>query len=391
MKKKTRKILFLVETDSMTGSGKCALELIQQFHHNNIHDIIVVTQHKNDINAYCNQNSIENYNIHFPLVHSKGENFIAKAIAIAARPVLNFMALRELKKKVDFSSIAIVHSNTSALDFGAYLNKKIGIPHIWHFREFSAFNGAFNMIVPDFIHYADKFSTKIITVSKILSDFLCELGISPNKIEAIYDGIPLYQTTERKIVQQKNLKIVCVGHIYKQKGQDAIIKAISLLSNNIKDKIHCDFYGPWEKRYKNEIDRLIQEKGLQKNITFLGPATNIPAILNKYDIGIQPSHAEGFSRVTVEYMQSKLCVIAAREGAIPELIENQANGLLYTDYHYDELAQLIEKCFHNRELITQLGYQAHIDAINKFCIEKNFINIFNVYEKIHPSKNSSSD
>ena len=35
------KILFLVETDSMTGSGKCALELLEQYKKNKFNDIIV--------------------------------------------------------------------------------------------------------------------------------------------------------------------------------------------------------------------------------------------------------------------------------------------------------------------------------------------------------------
>ena len=89
-------------------------------------------------------------------------------------------------------------------------------------------------------------------------------------------------------------------------------------------------------------------------------------------------------------MQAQLCTIAAKEGAIPELIENGINGLFFTDYHYEELAKLIETCFYNRKLIMQLSKQARIDAVNKFCIEKNFINIINVYEKIYSPKNNTS-
>lgn len=384
------KILFLVETDSMTGSGKCALELIQQYHTSKICNLIVLSQYANDINAYCNKNSIENYAIHFPLTHCKGGKKIGRLIAITARPFLNVLSYLKLKRKIDFSSISIIHSNTSAIDFGAYLHKKTGIPHIWHFREFSAFNGVFNMIVKDYANYVNRFSTKIITVSKCLATFLINQGITPDKVIPIYDGIPQILFAHQIFSEDRIMRIVCIGHIYKEKGQDSIVQAISILPNEIKKNIVCDIYGPWDSEFKKELNSLITNLNVQDNIHFKGPIQNVPEVLRNYHIGIQPSHAEGFSRVTVEYMQSQLCVIAAKEGAIPELVQDGINGLLYTDYDYQELANLIEKCFYNRNLIKKLGIRARIDALKKFCIENNFTKIIDVYEEICSSKNTVS-
>lgn len=380
------KVLFLIETNSMTGSGKCALELIEQYKKNKFNDIIVVTQYKSDINTFCSENAIENYSVHFPLTHSKGGNVIGHFIAIIARPFLNFFSLRYLKKRIDFSSINVIHSNTSAIDFGAYLYKKTRIPHIWHFREFSAFNGAFNMIVGNYANYVNHHSTKIITVSKALANFLAEEGISKKKIIPVYDGI--LKTSEAQIqtkFDDKTLKLVCVGHIYKQKGQDSIIKALNLLPKEIKNNISCDIYGPWDPTYKKELDLLIEKYMLGNIISFKGPVTSTTQILKHYHVGIQPSHAEGFSRVTVEYMQAQLCTIAAKEGAIPELLQDNISGLFYTDYQYDELAQLIKESFYNRNLIKKIGQQARSIAINKFCIENNFSNIIDAYEQARHS------
>ena len=30
----------------------------------------------------------------------------------------------------------LVHSNTSVMDFGGYISRKLGIKHIWHLRDF---------------------------------------------------------------------------------------------------------------------------------------------------------------------------------------------------------------------------------------------------------------
>ena len=59
--------------------------------------------------------------------------------------ILNLFNLPEayrIRKKVQSLNIDIIHSNSSVINFGAYLSKALGIPHVWHFREYGEEFGA---------------------------------------------------------------------------------------------------------------------------------------------------------------------------------------------------------------------------------------------------------
>ena len=134
----------------------------------------------------------------------------------------------------------------------------------------------------------------------------------------------------------------------------------------------------FEKKLKN----LANELSILHIVNFKGFCKNIFNVLPYYDIGVQPSHSEGFSRVTVEYMLVGLCVIGNGNTAIQELIENEKTGLLYNDFEIRSLTDKIAYCFYNRKKMIQLGNSAREVAIEKYCIEKNALNIINEYRKI---------
>lgn len=70
--------------------------------------------------------------------------------------------------------------------------------------------------------------------------------------------------------------------------------------------LKIDFYGNGSKRYIKFLKHKLDEYQLDKIVTLNNYDTNIYKKLNIYDIGCTCSKAEGFGRVTVEYMLSGL-------------------------------------------------------------------------------------
>ena len=163
-----KKILYIIEADLTTGSGKCALELIQLLANKSDFKPVVITQYKNSLNTACDKLSIENYHTHYARTCSLGMGRLGWLIAFFCRPFLNFFSYKRLKKQLDFKSISIIHSNSSSIDFGAYLHRKLQIPHIWHIREFLVFNHIWPAIVSKLPNYIVENSSCVITVSKQL-------------------------------------------------------------------------------------------------------------------------------------------------------------------------------------------------------------------------------
>lgn len=376
-----KRILFIIQADAESGSGKCALELLS-LQQRDLYKTIVVTQYTNSLNSECDKIGIENYALHYARTCSLGNGIIGFFIALFARPLLNFISYKRLSKKINLREIDVIHTNDSTIDFGAYLHRKLKKPHIWHIREFLVFNKIFEPIIPNLPQYIIQNSTFVITVSNTLKSYLVKKTTPSNKIQTIYDGVKRTIQKEKANIHQQSstIKAICLGNYCPAKGQSTLLMAIARLPPEIQNKIHFDFFGD---NFSGEKQKLIKYAGdhdVVGSVSFHDRAENIADLLFNYDIGIQPSHSEGFSRVTAEYMMAGLCVIAANEGAIPELIQHNENGFLYEDYNIQDLANLLVSCCNNINDIKRVAASAQQKALNLYCIEKNVQNILNIYD-----------
>lgn len=379
-----KKVLYIIEADLSTGSGKCALELMNRIKKDTEYDVIAITQYHNSLNEKCNQIGIENYSTHYARTCSLGMGLLGWFIAFFARSFLNYRSYKFIQKKINFNEVHIIHSNSSSIDFGAYLYKKLKIPHIWHIREFLVFYGPWKSLIRSLPHYISKNSTEIITVSEELKRYLQTYNCSPKKIKCINDGVSVSDYTVRQYTKDNSdyLKVVCIGNYSPTKGQDTLLKALSLISNEKIKQMRIDFYGKKiNTTFVNQLNHYVESNKLSNHVHLNDFCNNIPELLKEYDIGIQPSHSEGFSLVTAEYMAAGLCVIAAEEGAIPELIQDEVNGYLYEDFNEKELARKIEYCFDNRHEIRKMGECAQRKALKEYSLESNFSKLKNVYKE----------
>lgn len=382
-----KRVLYLVGFDLTGGSTICAFELIKKLQQTE-YKPIVVTLYKNDFNDFCTKNNIENYSCHYGRICSMSKGFFGRSIAFFMRPILNYIAFKCLKQKINFSEISFVHSNDTCIDFGAYLHKKIGVSHFWHVRDFFLFDKKWPPLVKDLPSYMSKNATKIITVSKALEKYLINNGCPQNKVQTIYDGIAVpFEVPKHSYSKAKKevLNVVCVGQICLLKGQMTLIDAISKMTDDERLHFKFVFFGEINHNIKEELDKKTKEFQLKQNIEFKGYSKNILSDLSNYDIGVQPSHSEGFSRVVAEYMATGLCVIAAEEGAIPELIQHNENGLLYEDFNSNDLKEKLLYCYNHQEKMHSFGMNAQKNFFNNYEQSINFKNTIELYN--HYSKN----
>ena len=376
-----KKILYLIGFDLRGGSTICALELIKNLQQTDFNPT-VVTLYKNDFNVFCTKNNIENYSCHYGRICSMSKGFFGRSIAFFMRPILNYVAFKHLKQKINFSEICFVHSNDTCIDFGAYLHKKTGIPHFWHIRDFFLFDKKWPPLVKDLPSYMSKNSTKIITVSKALEKYLINNGCPQNKVQTIYDGIAVpFEVPKHSYSKAKKeiLNVVCVGQICQLKGQMTLVDAVSKMTDDERLHFKFVFFGEINHDIKEDLAKKINESKLQQCIEFKGYSKDILSDLTDYDIGVQPSHSEGFSRVTAEYMATGLCVVAAEEGAIPELIQHNKNGLLYEDFNSDDLKEKLLYCYNNQEKMRSFGKTAQTKFFTYYEQSVNFKNIIELY------------
>ncbi len=117
-----------------------------------------------------------------------------------------------------------------------------------------------------------------------------------------------------------------VGRVDAEKRLDVLLRALHQMD---RDDVQVAVAGKGSAR--NELEALAQELNLDQRVRFTGfvPEADLPALLNSADVFAMPSEAELLSIATLEAMGCGRPVLAARAGALPELVTEGVNGYLF--------------------------------------------------------------
>ena len=160
-----------------------------------------------------------------------------------------------------------------------------------------------------------------------------------------------FYTTERKYPSKDMFSIahVCTQVQYNgRKGYNEVIEAIHLLKKrgvNVK----VQFAGPDYHDGIRKLTNLAQQLGVSDRVEFIGGVNRkqLSDYLEKSDLYVMPTWAEGLPRVIIEAMAKGLPCITTPVSGNPELVSER----YLVEYHdVDRLADRIEELITNKEL-----------------------------------------
>lgn len=382
------KVLYIIDPGIVGGATLAFLEIVAQMKTRSV-DCIVCTSGNNSLNRELDKMGVANIAIgHHSVLEPESPYKWKRPIKYPIRWLQYRIALKKalktIERKIDLSDVDIIHTNSHRNDIGCYLNKKYGIPHIVHIREFS--DADFKCITyrKKYISILNQFTTKYIAISEAVKNHWIRKGVDKNKLMKIYDGISFNNGTvsDDECKSDHQLKLVMTGGICYPKGQHLVVGAMACLSENIRNNITVDFIGWDDPRYTRSLKEKIDIEGMSNLFRFVGAVKNATNLLGDYHIGLMCSQSEGFGRVTAEYMAARLGVIASDSGANPELIQNGVNGLLFNSGDENDLAEKILKFYNNRDLLVSCSTNAQIDAQKKYSEDLNAHNIYELYQAL---------
>ena len=155
-------------------------------------------------------------------------------------------------------------------------------------------------------------------------------------------------------IHPNKLVLFFAGNAIKRKGLDILVKAIRILDNNEKRKIHlliCSS-GPELNSIKEEIQKITQFKN---SYEFMNKVTQseLNILYNVSDLFIFPSREEPLGLVGLEAIAAGTPVIGSNIGGIKEYI-NQNNGFLFNPEKHYELRNLISEVLKNPKIISSI-------------------------------------
>ncbi len=181
---------------------------------------------------------------------------------------------------------------------------------------------------------------------------------------------------------EKDFVIGWVANIYKGKGWDVFLKALSILEKKqIQFKALVAGGGSEVPFFKEEIENL----KLQDKIRYLGwvEHTNLVEVYNAMDVFTTTTRlAESLNLTNLEAMACGIPVIASKIGGILDYVENDRNGFLYTPGNAEELAKrLIEFYNLSQEEKAKMSNSA-LKTAQKYDSGKVIQNFINFFEEV---------
>ena len=233
----------------------------------------------------------------------------------------------------------------------------------------------------------NKFSESVVDKSFAISDGLrklfVETGISnPEKLERIHYG---FEMKNHKIDPDKNKykladkQLVIAGRLVGFKGHRYALKALNLLKKDYPD-ILLIVLGIGE--LENELKELINELGLNKNVSFLGFSSEVENYMHYSDVVLIPSIAEGFGVVFLEAINQKKPIAAFDVPAGNEILPESYKQFLTSPFNVNEYAKNINLMLTQPKLMSEPVKDAEERLLSYFKLERMIDEIHSFYKNL---------
>ncbi len=200
-----------------------------------------------------------------------------------------------------------------------------------------------------------------------------------DKIEVMPNGIVTQGIDTARACTVKDMNsILFLGRICVDKGIKELLEATDALHAE-NNRLRLYIGGIFEdKELKEEIKR---RSGYVKYIGWVsGQEKN--RYLDECGIMAVPSYFEGFGLAVVEGMLHGCCVVASEVGGIPDIIENEVDGLMVPPKDPVFLKNAIARVMKDKELADRLSCNGIKKAVGKYSVEKLVNRLLDCYESI---------
>jgi glycosyltransferase involved in cell wall biosynthesis len=194
-----------------------------------------------------------------------------------------------------------------------------------------------------------------------------------DKLKVVHCGVDTFKFQRPAIHSNghQGVKLVCVGTLHEVKGQTHLIEACRMLKARGR-QFSCHFIGDGPDQ--DALTQQAQAAGLNGQVFFHGRLDQLAVLehLHGADVLVAPSvpskdgRREGIPVALMEAMACGLPVVSSRISGIPELVEDNLNGLLTEPGCAEEIANALE------QLETRPGFRQWLGTAGRHKVEREF-------------------
>ena len=319
------------------------------------------------------------FDYHSSLTEKMEKNGI-KVIYLYKKKGIDVSMVGRLVKVMRDYKVDIVHTHRHVMQYAipaAILAKVKFRVHTVH----SVAKGELGKIQRIFAYFFYKFNKVIpVAISPVVkTTVLEEYNLKPSSVPMICNGADIGNCIPKTDYQiSEKVRILHVGRMTDVKNQDLLIRAIKVLTDRGYSNISLDLYGAGEKEL--EYKELAEALSVSDFVNFKGLSDNIYPIMAKADIFVLPSKYEGMPMTLIEAMGTALPIIASRVGGVPDMIEDEKDGILI-DANLDGLVNALEQLVEDQSLRIKYGKNAYMKS-KMFSSDVMVEKYSDLYEKL---------
>ncbi len=224
-------------------------------------------------------------------------------------------------------------------------------------------------------------SGNFLFISQSLKNYYIKAGFSTSVMDVVPSGLsasflhdPSHRPNSPFSFKEGKIRLVFAGRIQPEKGPDIAVEAVAQLQKTRPNTtIYLDIIGKGNSGFEESLKMLSNRLGISDRVNFLGKLQpeDVLRLFQQYDALLFTSRwREPFGRVIIEAMAQGLPVIAANNGAAPEIISDGENGLLIPPDSPEALANAINSLLMAPDLAIKISRNAFDTIRSCFTLEK---------------------
>jgi len=370
-------ILFVVHTTVIGGAELYLLKVLKHLNKNKFSPVVIVPD-DGCLNQRLKQIGVQTQIVALGPFQRKNPFPHIRSIINLFRQIVRYKPL-------------IVHSFTRpAQYYCAWAAKLTRTANICHFHDIINWDD-----YTKFSKWSVSSADIVIAVSLAAKECLLKGNIQEEKIVVINNGIDPEEISQpadiKKIrmdfnLKEKGLLVAAVGRIVPEKGFDVFIRAAAEVLKNIPD-VKFIIVGEEQARlgssysYLNNLKLLVKELDIESNLSFTGFREDVLSIIKSVDLLVLSSIMDACPTVILEAMALAKPVVASRVGGIPEMVEDNITGVLFSNGNFQELAKHIIGLLSDEEYRLRLGESGKNKVKKSYLIKEKVCRIEECYNK----------
>jgi glycosyltransferase involved in cell wall biosynthesis len=203
---------------------------------------------------------------------------------------------------------------------------------------------------------------RVITISEGIRAVLLKEGLPAGKVTCVRSAVDLenhrlpcgYEWFRDEFGVPEGYKVVgAAAQFIRRKGHRSLLEAVpSILRFFPKTRFVLFGKGPLEE----ELRELCLRLGIGEHVIFAGFRDDLARALPCLHVLVHPAELEGLGVVLLQAAASRVPVVAADAGGIPEIVRSGVNGILVPPRDPGAIADAVVKVLNNPGMARSMGH-----------------------------------